>query len=336
MLEMPGPFLLFLADVTDRSDAKTAFGLADWAPDRCIGQHRLPGCAVDCALPDMVPRDAVARGAQSIVIGVAPAGGALPDAWIPALLNAMDEGLHVISGLHQPLAAISALVEKSAQTGRRLIEIRAPTRNFPLATGQRRTGKRLLTVGTDCALGKKYTALAIHRAMAARGVDCDFRATGQTGLMLASAGVAIDAVVADFVAGAAEWLSPAADLEHWDLIEGQGALLHPAYAGVTLGLLHGSQPDFLVLCHDPTRTHLVDFPDFAIPTLDDAIMVYEKMARVTNPDARVVAISLNTSRLPPSSATDIVVQTQRQTGLICFDPMRGGIEELVDYMLESR
>src|SRR5262249_32333711 len=150
--------------------------------------------------------------------------------------------LDIISGLHAPLDTIEGLADIARQHGVTLHDIRRPRTSFPVGTGERRTGKRLLTVGTDCALGKKYTALAVAKAMRGRGVTADFRATGQTGIMISGAGIAVDAVVADSIAGAAEALSPDADPGHWDIIEGQGSLFHPSYAGVTLGLLHGSQP----------------------------------------------------------------------------------------------
>ena len=151
----------------------------------------------------------------------------------------------------------------------------------------------LFRSGTDCALGKKYTALALTAALRERGVDADFRATGQTGIMIAGSGIPMDAVVADFSAGAAECLSPDAAPDHWDLVEGQGSLFHPAYAGVTLGLVHGSQPDAMVLCHDPVRKHVFGYPDFPLPSLKQAIGYYEQAARLTNPASRVVAISLD-------------------------------------------
>ena len=161
-------------------------------------------------------------------------------------------------------------------------------------TGKKRSGKRVLTVGTDCAVGKKYTALAIEKEMRSRGVDADFRATGQTGIFISGRGIAVDSVVSDFVSGAAEWLSPAAAPQHWDVIEGQGSLFHPAYAGVTLGLIHGSQPDVMVLCHDLARTGIADYDGYAIPSYEACFEAYLAAARLTNPAARFAGVSLNT------------------------------------------
>lgn len=205
--------------------------------------------------------------------------------------------------------------------------------NKVTATGRRRTGKRLLTVGTDCALGKKYAALALAKAMTARGVSADFRATGQTGIMIAGAGVAIDAVVADFVAGAAEWLSPDAAAEHWDVIEGQGSLFHPSYAGVTVALVHGSQPDVLILCHDPALTHIKSCPGFALPSLQVAAQRYVELAALTNRGVRLAGVSLNTSRLDAAARARAIAVTEREMGVPCFDPLQTSLEAVIDRVL---
>jgi uncharacterized NAD-dependent epimerase/dehydratase family protein len=190
-----------------------------------------------------------------------------------------------------------------------------------------------LTVGTDCALGKKYTALAITRALTARGVKATFRATGQTGILIAGQGVAIDAVVSDFVAGVAETLSPANDVDHWDVVEGQGALFHPAYAGVTLGLLHGSQPDAIVLCHDPSRQTIEDHPHIPLPPLDEAIRRYLEAGRLTNPDIRCVGVTINSSTLSDDVWARYRDDLQATLQLPVCDPMRGGVEPIVQAMV---
>ena len=221
------------------------------------------------------------------------------------------------------------LAASAARQGRAIHDVRHFDAPIPLATGRKRRGRRLLTVGTDCALGKKYTALALTRAMTAAGLDARFRATGQTGVMIAGDGLAIDAVVADFIAGAAELISPEADTDHWDIIEGQGAILHPAYAGVTLGLLHGSQPDALVLCHDPGRKSLAGFPDLPVPAIETVLPLYLALAQATNPAAAFVAIALNTSALEEGEARQLVASLAAQHGLPVFDPLRFGIKEVV-------
>ena len=327
------PYLLFLGDAPDVGWAKTAAGIREWRPERCAGQLRLPGCGVDLGLPDLAPSQAAARGIRTLVIGIANDGGYIAQAWIPAIVDALLAGLDVASGLHEPLAGVPEIATAAAQAGRRLIEVRHPTMAFMPGTGRKRGGRRLLTVGTDCAIGKKYTALAIDRELRRRGVASDFRATGQTGIFISGRGVAVDSVVSDFVSGAAEWLSPEAAADHWDVIEGQGALFHPAYAGVTLGLIHGSQPDALVLCHVHGRTHLDGYGGFAIPPLPDCLDAYLAAARLTNPRARFVGVSLNTSRLDDRQAAAAVAELAAQLALPCSDPIRHGVAAIADRML---
>ena len=262
MIELPAPHLLFLGDVTNPLDAKTAMGLRDWRPERCIGQYRLPGCSVELDLPEMDFKAAVAAGAKSVVIGVAPSGGALKAEWVSALTEAIRAGLSVVSGLHRRLSEEPELVNAAAASEGQLIDVRVPPGSIPIASGRRRSGKRLLMVGTDCCVGKKYSALALHKALEAQGVAATFRATGQTGILIAGGGIPMDAVVSDFLSGAAEILTPDAAPDHWDVIEGQGSLFHPAYAAVTLGLIHGSQPDAMVLCHAVGRTVIDEYEDY--------------------------------------------------------------------------
>ena len=282
-LVLPQPYLLFLGDTVEASYAKTAFGLADWAPERCVGELAIVGCTVTTGLTRLSPADARAAGARSVVIGVANQGGVLADSWVAALIEAMEAGLDVISGLHVRLASVPALAEAARRTGQRLIDVRTPPSGIPIGNGRKRSGKRLLTVGTDCALGKKYTALALHRAFVQRGIDADFRATGQTGIMIAGGGIPMDAVISDFEAGAAEILSPDAPDAHWDVVEGQGSIFNPAYAAVSLGLLHGSQPDVFVVCHDPARTVILGMESFALPSIDEVIDMTIRLGSRTNP-----------------------------------------------------
>ncbi|MFO6448739.1 DUF1611 domain-containing protein [Erythrobacter sp. NE805] len=323
------PYLLFLGDVGSDIFAKTAHGLKDWCPEDCVAQWRLPDCAVDLGLEELAPEAALAAGARSLVIAVAPIGGALPPHWVPAILAAIEAGLDIVSGMHGTLAAVPAIAEAARRRGVRLHDVRQPPAGIPIATGRKRTGKRLLMVGTDCALGKKYTALAITREMKRQGIDASFRATGQTGILIAGSGVPIDAVVSDFVAGAAEILSPDAPQDHWDVIEGQGSLFHPAYAAVTLGLIHGSQPDAMILCHEPGRMRINGYPDFPAPSLVTAIRHFEECARLTNPAARVIGVSLNTARLSPEQRSDAIEAAMDETGLPAFDPVASPIGDFV-------
>jgi uncharacterized NAD-dependent epimerase/dehydratase family protein len=336
-LTFPQPYLLFLGDTVEAGYAKTAFGLRDWAPDLCVAEFALPGAAVSTGLPPMTPHEAFGAGARSMVIGVANSGGFIAAPWVPALLEALDAGLDIVSGMHARLADVPVLKERADRLGRRLIDVRTPPSAIPIATGLKRSGKRLLTVGTDCALGKKYSAIALSRSFARRGVEADFRATGQTGIMIAGSGIPMDSVVADFAAGAAEMLSPAAPDNHWDVIEGQGALFHPAYAGVSLALLHGSQPDVIVVCHDPTRTHLLGDEDFVVPSIEETIALNLQLGARTNPAIRCAGVCLNTGALESGAARELMATESSRLGIPVADPMRGGaeFEHLVDACLAS-
>ncbi|HKQ16646.1 MAG TPA: DUF1611 domain-containing protein [Steroidobacteraceae bacterium] len=327
------PYLLFIADAEDEADAKTACGLRDWAREHCKAQLRLPQARLDLGLPDMTPEEAARAGAGSLVIGVAPVGGQIPREWEPVLHAAIAAGLDVVSGMHRPLEGVPGLAEAAHKRGVALVNVRLPRQTFPAGSGRRRSGKRLLTVGTDCALGKKYTALALTEAMRARGVAADFRATGQTGILIAGSGIALDAVTADFAAGAAELLSPDAASDHWDVIEGQGSLFHPAYAGVTLALVHGSQPDVLILCHDPTRRHIHGFSDFPIPDLRTAATRYIEAARLTNGNAMLGGMSLNTSMLDEKQRARVLAETADYVGVPCFDPLQTPLKATLDFFL---
>ena len=329
---LPGPYLLFLGDTTEPGYAKTAFGLRDWAGERCLAEYRLPAATVSAGLPEASPREAAARGARSLVIAVANPGGVIPDAWLAALVEALEAGLDLVAGMHVRLADIAVLREAAERTGCRLIDLRSPPAAIPVASGLPRSGKRLLTVGTDCALGKKYTALAIARGLQARGAAATFRASGQTGIMIAGEGIPIDAVISDFVAGAAELLSPAAPPDHIDVIEGQGSLFHPSYAPVSLGLLHGSQPDLFVVCHQPGRAYILGHPGFPVPTIDAVIEQTIMLGRLTNPAIRCAGISLNTGALDEAAAAAIIADTAVRFGLPAADPIRAGdpFERLLD------
>jgi len=323
----PG-YLLFLGHETSRLDAKTASGILHWRPELCIGQYRLGAETVDFGLPDMDPAAAFAAGARTLVIGVAPFGGQLEEGWVEPLLGALAAGLDIASGMHSRLTEHPAIAAAAAAHGRQLHDVRHADRPKTVATGKKRSGRRLLTVGTDCASGKKYTALAIHKGMAARGMKATFRATGQTGVLIAGGGVAIDATVADFTAGIVETLSPSNAPDHWDVIEGQGSLFHPAYAGVSLALLHGSQPDAIVVCHDPGRTHIDGYPDYPLPTIEDCIAANLAAARLTNKAVRCVGISLDTSRIGaagPAAIADLAART----GLPVFDPIATGVDAML-------
>jgi len=324
------PYLLFLGDAPDPLAAKVADGVARWRRDWCVGQLRLEGCHADVELPDLSLEEGLAAGARTLVVGVANRGGVLPDPWLDTLEQALILGYDLAAGLHARLNLIPSLSEAARARGRRLFDVRYADEDLPVATGRRRPGKRLLTVGTDCSVGKMFTSLALEREMRARGMRADFRATGQTGILIAGDGISVDAVVADFIAGATELLSPASDAEHWDLVEGQGSLFHASYAGVTLGLIHGSQPDCMVLCHEPTRQHMRGLPEFPLPGLRECIAANEAAGRLTNPDCRVVGLSVNTSALELAAAEATLADLEAETGLPAVDAYRQGAGALVD------
>lgn len=322
--QLPQPYLLFLGDTVEAGFAKTAFGLRDWAPELCVGEYALPEAEISLGLPRLSLAEAADQGARALVIGVANSGGFIAPAWVPALVEALESGLDIVSGMHAKLGCIPELRYTAERRGRRLIDIRTPPSSIQIATGLKRSGKRLLTVGTDCALGKKYTALSLARAFSSRGLSVDFRATGQTGIMISGGGIPMDAVVSDFAAGAAEMLSPHAAADHWDVIEGQGSILHPAYAGVSLALLHGSQPDVFVVCHDPRRTRLLGEEEFPVPRVEEIIDLTIALGRRTNPDIRCGGVALNTSAFSDSEASELCNAETRRLGLPAADPIRGG------------
>ena len=334
-LNLPFPYLLFLGDLTQAPFAKTAYGLRDWAAEKCVGEWACAGGTLTTGLPRLSPAQAKAHGARSMVIGVANFGGVINESWMPPLLEALEAGLDLISGLHTRLSEQPELRAAATRLGRRLIDVRVPPSNIPVATGRKRTGKRLLTVGTDCALGKKYTALALAKGFTQRGVAADFRATGQTGILIAGGGMPMDAVISDFEAGAAEMLSPDAHADHWDVIEGQGSLFHPSYAAVSLGLLHGSQPDVVVVCHEAGRKSVLGLPAFSLPTLSETIDLNLTLGRRTNPRIRCAGVSINTSHLSGEDAERFLQDVTAEIGLPAADPIRAGgrFDSLIDSCL---
>jgi uncharacterized NAD-dependent epimerase/dehydratase family protein len=335
--ELPQPYLLFLGDTKDPGYAKTAFGLRDWAGERCVGEYALPGGTVSTGLARLTPNEARRQGARALVIGVANAGGFIAPSWLPALEEALEAGLDIVSGMHARLGDVPGLARLAEKFGRRLIDIRRPPPNIAIASGRKRSGKRLLTVGTDCALGKKYSALAIARALTARGVAADFRATGQTGIIIAGAGIPMDAVISDFAAGAAEMLTPDAPDDHWDVIEGQGSLLHPAFAGVSLALLHGSQPDVIIVCHQAGRERILGHEDYALPSIEETIDLNLLLGRRTNPAIRCGGVCLNTQGLSEAGAEALIAAEASRLGLPVADPIRGGpaFDRLIDSCLSA-
>ena len=334
-ISLDAPYLIYLGDVPDMHHAKTGAGIAYWRPERCIGQMRLPNCPVDLGLPEMSVPDASKAGVKTVIVGVAPMGGQIPPHWIPQLIELANAGMSIAAGLHSKLRDIPDLVSACEKSAARLIDVRVPPTGIPVGNGRLRSGKRVLMVGTDCAVGKKYSALALHRELERRGINATFRATGQTGIMIAGEGVPIDAVVADFISGAAEVLSPDNAADHWDVIEGQGSLLNPSYSGVSLGLLHGSQPNAIVLCHDAARMEIDESGgDYPIPALDEVIDDALRMARLTRKECFCAGVSVNTSMMSDFERDHYLSKLQSDLGLPCVDPIAIGMSPIANFLLE--
>jgi len=334
-VQLEAPYLILIGDITDSTYAKTGLGIVHWRPDLVAGQLRFTGCKVDMGVPDLSVSEAVDAGVKSLVIGVAPVGGEVPDSWWASIEEAARAGLDIVCGLHFKLADFPAVAAAAEASGARLIDVRNPPAHLPVGNGFKRSGKRVLMVGTDCAIGKKYSALALDQSMRETGMNSTFRATGQTGIMLAGEGLPIDAVVADFISGAAELISPDNDDDHWDVIEGQGSLFHPGYSGVSLGLLHGSQPDAFVVCHDATRKTISGWDHYPLPSITDCIEQHITMGSRTNPDIRCVGISVNTSTLPLEQREKYLADLSAETGLPCIDPLIEGCGAIVDYIKDQ-
>ncbi len=327
------PYLLFLGDAPDQLAAKVAQGITDWRPENAVGQFRLPGCGADMGLADMTLEEGRAAGAKTLVIGVANRGGVISEAWKVAIVKALQMGYDVAAGLHNLLRNEDALQAAAKVNGGTLHDVRVPSVAYPIANGQKRTGKRALAIGTDCSCGKMYTAMSMDAEMVARGLKSDFRATGQTGILITGKGVPLDAVIADFMAGAVEYLTPDNDPDHWDHIEGQGSLFHVSYSGVTMALIHGGQPDALILCHEPTRTHMRGLPQYKLPTLETLRDTALPIARVANPNCQVTGVSVNTKALDEAAAKACLQEIEDRMGLPATDPYRFGAGKLVDPLL---
>ena len=324
------PYLLFLGDAPDQLAAKVAQGIKDWRPENAVGQFRMDGCKADMGLADMTLEEAKAAGAKTLVIGVANRGGIISQEWKKVLVTALEEGFDLASGLHNLLREEADLVAVAEATGRMLHDVRIPEVKYPIANGEPRKGKRLLAVGTDCSVGKMYTALCIDKEMQDRGMKSTFRATGQTGILITGGGVPLDAVIADFMAGSIEWLTPDNDEDHWDIIEGQGSLFHVSYSGVTMALIHGGQPDALVVCHEPTREHMRGLPGYSLPSLEAVRDMALQLARVANPACEVIGYAVNTQNMDDDAARAYLAEVEAKLGLPATDPYRYGAGKLVD------
>ena len=332
-MTIPAPFLLYLGRSDDVLGIKTSRGLAAFRPADCLGEFRHDDCPLTLHLPRLGMAEARAAGARTLVLGIAGPGGRMDDDLVEDAAAALEAGMHVAAGLHGRLRDQPRLAALARERGLRLFDVRDPPADLPVGTGVPRAGHRLLTVGTDCSVGKMYATLALTRGLRERGIAADFRATGQTGILIAGSGVPVDAVVADFISGAIEVLAPARHDEGWDLIEGQGSLFHPSFAGVSVGLLHGAQPAAIVICHDSGRTEMRKLPGRRMPGLRECLDMNLQVARLTSPDVRAVGVCLNTSGMERDAAERLCARTADALGLPCTDPIALGVDSILDELL---
>ncbi len=324
------PYHLFLGCGDSELAIKTSRGIAEFNPDICIGEIAGGDSPLTVGMEKLSIKEAAEKGAKTFVIGLANAGGYVEPEWEPYIIEAIENGMDIASGLHRKLEEFPAIKEAADKHGVELHNVRHGYTDLKTGTGKKRSGKRLLAVGTDCSVGKMYSTVAITNEMKKQGFDVEFKATGQTGVLVAGSGICIDAVVADFIAGGIEELSPSNDENHWDIIEGQGSLYNPAFAGVSLGLLHGAQADILIMCHEAGRPHIKGLPHMPMPSMADCIELNLKHARLTNPNAKLGGIALNCRNLSAEEGAMQRAALEEEFGVPCFDPMITGTAVFVE------
>jgi uncharacterized NAD-dependent epimerase/dehydratase family protein len=317
--------MVFLGDATDYKQAKVAMGLLEWRPEHIVGYSASIKDPVSYpGVERITVKESVRRGAKTFLIGIAPFSTTLPDSYHAAVEEAIKAGLNIANPLHSPLPASLVVLAKKHKV--QIYNFRHRDQQYPKATGEKREGLRLLTVGTDCACGKKFTALSITNALQGRDVDVSFRSTGQTGFLISDSGINNDTIQADFLSGAAEWLTPANSPSHWDIVEGQGALSHPSFGAGSLSLIYGTQPDLIVMCHEPGRvTHRGI--NMVLPDIIEEINLVLAVARRTSPTASLGAISLFTRDSSLSDIAETVNRIRKYFPFVpIFDPTRKGPE----------
>ena len=348
---MSAPRFLIVADGDFAPmTSKTANSVIRYLPDRTVGvlDRQQAGKTVQEVLGfgGAIPvvgsmAEGLARGPTAVLIGIAPQGGRMPAEWRAWLAEALDHGCDLWSGLHTFLSDDPVLAAKAKAGGRQIHDLRKPPTDLPVASGAAKTVDPyvVLTVGTDCNVGKMTAQLQLARQLNAGGLRTRFVATGQTGIMIEGWGIAVDAVVSDFIAGAAERLvlegAKDADVV---LVEGQGSINHPGYSAVTLGLLHGSCPDAMILCHQSTREYIGDYREAAwlrIPPLSEYIRLYETIGCAVHP-TKVIGISLNTYDMTDEAARRACEAATRETGLPATDPVRFDPKPLLDAVRQGR
>ncbi len=334
--------VILLHEGIQGTHGKTGLAMARFSPAQIVAivDHQSAGqsFAALTGIPREIPivatvNDALPYRPDVLVIGIAPSGGGLPEAWLAEVKQAIGAGWSIANGLHTPLGTLPDL--PTLHPGQWIWDIRQEPTGLKVGSGQARSlpCRRVLTVGTDMSVGKMSASLAMHQGARARGVRSRFLGTGQGGILIAGDGIPLDAIRVDFAAGAVEQLvmrhGPNYDILH---IEGQGSLLHPA-STATLPLMRGSQPTHLILVHRAGQTHIRTFPDFAIPPLLEVIALYESLATAAGTfyPAKVAGIALNTAHLDEAAAQQAIALTQAETGLPCTDAVRFGASKLCDF-----
>jgi uncharacterized NAD-dependent epimerase/dehydratase family protein len=323
------PYLLFLGDAPDPLAAKVAQGIRDWRPEFAVGQLRLEGCKADMRLPDMTLAEAKAAGAKTVVIGVANRGGVISQAWKKVLVEALEEGFDLASGLHNLLRDEADLVAVARATGRKLHDVRVPSVKYPIANGVKRPASAASPSAPTARSARCTPRSAMEKRDARRGHEGDVprhrpdRHPDHRRRRAAGCGDRRFHGRLDRMADARQRPRPLGP------DRGQGSLFHVSYSGVTLALIHGGQPDALILCHEPTREHMRGLPDYKLPTLEPA-RHWRWLARVANPACQVVGISVNTAAHERGRRPDYLAEVEARMGLPTVDPFRHGAGRLVD------
>lgn len=340
--DMNARLAIYAPDALGKESSKTAEGVLRYAQNPVVAvidksQSGKTVRQVTCIPSDAPVVESIQASLQykpeALLLGTAWSGGELPEQWKPDIIEAIANGMDIINGLHDFLADDPNVAAAAKQHGRKLIDVRRPPEKLPVGTASAMKTDCfiVLTVGSDCSVGKMTTSLEIQKVAQARGKKAAFVATGQTGIMICGAGVAIDRVIGDFMAGAVEeMIMQLAPGNEYVLVEGQGSIVHPSFSGVTLSLIHGSCPQAMVLCHNASRKNLkADGIDQELLPLPELVSIYERIASYMRP-SKVVAIALNTFRMSEEEAAKVIAETEKNVGLPTCDPVRQGADKLFD------
>ena len=331
------PYLFYIGSAIDIEMIKMTTSSALFTPDNCVGVMSEPSCTLQVpGTTRMDIKTAIEQGTKSFVLGTVNAGGIIPKEWNKAIKEAITSGLDIVNGMHTPLESIhldgsSTFGDLASHYNVNIHNIRLSSdQSLSVEKGTPRADKRLLSVGTDCSIGKMFSSLILTQSLKQVDIPAQFIATGQCGILIADGhGIAIDAVPSDFISGSIESLTPSKDNAFY-LIEGQGSLFHPAFSGVTLGLLHGAQADYFIVCHEPNRSKMRD-TEFLLPTLEETLELTLQLGRRTNPNIQCVGICLNTSRLTETEAQQ-ACDDYKHLNVPVTDPYRFGITPITDHI----